>query len=157
MDTSTVVESGILAQGWWIPLLGSAFAILMAFVMMAVKKLVAWIIVKGDFNDAEKEAMQCLLEGMTLAQDDIVRAAKAASADGKLTKEEIAAAQAKAIDYAKSVASGSAKDIVMSWSTRRASSLIKQLLAKLKSKKGSTNGDTSVNNEPAPATPESTV
>jgi len=129
----------------------------MTLVMLAVRKLAAWVIVKGDFNDAEKEAMQCLLEGMALAQDDIVRAAKAASADGKLTKEEIASAQATAIDFAKGAATGKAKDIVMSWSTRRASSLIKQLLAKLKSKKGSTNGDTSNTNEPVATDPESTV
>jgi len=148
---NVVSESVVL--GWWVPIIGSVLTILMAVLTFVAKKFVSWLIEKAEMNDAEKEAMQYLLEGMTKAQEELVREAKKSSADGKLTKEEIKQAETMAFDYAKRAAMGKAKDVVISWSTRRASSLIKQLLSKLKNKKGTNNGNTTnTTNEPVEAT-----
>jgi hypothetical protein len=117
---------------WWVPLVGGIVTVLVAIITRGLYQAAAWISMKASFNDAEKEALQVLLEGMSLAQDEVVREAKAMSADGKLTKDEITRAQMLAISYAKKTAVGPAKDIVLSWSSRRAESLIKQLLSKMK-------------------------
>ena len=149
MDANVVeAATNIVAEGWWVQALGAAATILFAVMLFGARKFTNWIMAKVLLNEAEQESMQCLLEGMAEAQDDIVREAKAASSDGKLTKEEIAAAGTLALRHAREVAMGPAKDIVCSWSSRRASSLIKQLLSKVKGKitkvEGVTNvGDTS--------------
>ena len=97
-----------------------------------MKRFTGWITTKAAMNDAEKEAMQCLLEGMAVSQETIVRVAKAAASDGKLTNAEMKEAGDVAIAFAKGVATGPAKDIIIAWSSSRVTSLIKQLLSKLK-------------------------
>ena len=129
-------------SGWWVQFLGAFVGGLSIALSWGVRKFAKWLIAKADFNDAEKEAMQRLLDGMSLAQETLVREAKLAAADGKLTKEEIKKAEAIAIEYAKDTAEGPALDIIKSWTERRVSSLIKQLLSKLK---GTKNGDTTSN------------
>lgn len=117
---------------WWVPLVGGIVTVLVAVITRGLYQAADWIATKASFNDAEKEALQVLLEGMALAQDEVVREAKSISADGKLSKDEITKAREMAISYAKTTATGPAKTIVMSWSSRRAESLIKQLLTKMK-------------------------
>lgn len=75
----------------------------------------------------EQEAIQTLLDGIVHAQDEFVREAKKAAADGKLTKAEIAAAKDLAIEQAYKLASGPVRDILMSWGRPRLESLIWQL------------------------------
>lgn len=127
-------------DGWWVQLVGVVIAGLGTVLTYFLSRFFKWLEKKAEMQENEKEAIQLLLEGMALAQEDIVREAKKSSADGKLTKEEIERAQDIAIDYAKNIATGPVKDVVTSWTKRRASSLIKQLLSKLK---GTKNGDNS--------------
>lgn len=126
-------------SGWWVQLLAGLVSVLGIAVTHYVRKLARYIIIKAKLNDTEQKAMQLLLDGMSLAQETLVRDAKSAAADSKLTKEEIKKAEAIALEYAKDAATGPALDIIKSWSERRVSSLIKQLLAKLK---GTKSGDT---------------
>ena len=106
--------------------------VLVAGIMGILLYLVRWITNRYAESQAQKEAMQALLEGMAVAQEDIIREAKMAASNGKLTKEQIAAAQDKALDHAKMIVSGPAKAIVLSWSKERAISLIKQLIARVR-------------------------
>lgn len=124
-DTTTVVEK------WWIPLIGTIATILAALVTALVKKLVDKLIEKINATEVEKEAIQCVLEGMAVAQEEFVREAKKISSDGKLTKDEIVKAKQMAIDHAVAIAKGPAKDALIKMGSERIGSLIKQLLAKM--------------------------
>ena len=136
---AAVAESGastdIVSEGWWVPLLGTIATVVTAAIAWSVRKLANYLIEKMKATDVEKEAIQCLLEGMAKAQDDFVREAKSAAADGKLKKDEIEKAKAMAIEHAKTIAKGPAKDLLLAMGKERLGSLIKQLLAKLTSKK----------------------
>lgn len=125
----------IIAEAWWVPLIGTVVTAVVGLVGYLLRKLINRIIAKMDMDDAEKEAVQALLAGMAKAQAEIVRDAKAVAADGKLTKTEIKDAKRTAIDHAKEVAKGPAKKLLMSWGADRLDSLIKQLLAKFKKEK----------------------
>lgn len=124
-----------VTEAWWVPMLGTIVTILGSVVVYLIRKLINKAIAKMDMCEAEKEAVQAVLAGMAKAQTDIVREAKKASADGKLTKDEISNAKRIAIDHAKEIAKGPAKDLLMTWGKDRLDSLIKQLLAKFKKEK----------------------
>lgn len=134
-----MVESGapteILAQGWWVPLVGTLLSVLGALLLALLKYYAGKLMERIKANDAEKEAIQCLLEGMADAQEKIVREAKKAAADGKLSKDEVEAAKSHAIAHALTVAKGPALDVLKEMGKERMGSLIKQLLAKLTSNK----------------------
>jgi ABC-type nitrate/sulfonate/bicarbonate transport system substrate-binding protein len=112
--------------------LGLFATVIGAMIMLGLRRLVNYAIEKTEAKEAEKQAYQALLEGMAKAQEEIVREAKKAAMDGKLTKEEIQAAKTLALEHAKQIAVGPAKDLVMSWTVERADSLIKQFLTKVK-------------------------
>jgi len=132
-----------VSDAWWVPMLGTIATVLGSVIVYLIRKLINKAIAKMDMCEAEKEAVQAILAGMAKAQNDVVREAKAAAADGKLTKDEIASARSVAIDHAKEIAKGPAKDLLMSWGKDRLDSLIKQLLAKFKKPKaGSLSGET---------------
>lgn len=122
----------VFSNEWIVPLLGGLATVIAALFTVVAHKFSKWIIAKAGLNETEQEAMQALLEGMARAQDEIVREAKKAAADGKLTKEEINAAEQLAIKHAIAVAGGPAKELILSWGERRIQSLIKQLLARFK-------------------------
>ena len=132
MDEVKVVEEAININQYLVPFIGGLLTLIFAALTLGIRKLVAYVLVKANATEAEAAAIQALLEGMAKAQDDIVREAKIAAADGKLTKAEIEKAEWLAIQYAKEAATGPAKDIVIGWSTTKAKSLIKQLLAKIR-------------------------
>lgn len=121
-------------EGMWVQAIGVVATIIASVVTILLKRFFDWVIKKTDAKDAEKEAIQALLEGMAKAQDDFVREAKAASEDGKLTADETAKARELAWEHAKLVATGPGKDLLLTWGKSRAASLIKQLLAKYRSK-----------------------
>ena len=122
----------IVSEAWWVPLLGTIVTILGSVIVYLIRKLINKAIAKMDMDEAEKEAVQAVLAGMAKAQTDVVREAKKTAADGKLTKDEIRDAKRVAIDHAKEIAKGPAKDLLMTWGKDRLDSLIKQLLAKFK-------------------------
>lgn len=132
--TSTVAET-VVTQGWWVGLMPVIIKVVSTVLLMGLTWLTGKILKKMGNDAATKAALDALAEGMSKAQDAIVREAKKAAADGKLTKEEIAAAKTLAWDHAKAVATGPAKKIVINWGTEKVGSLIKQLLSKWKSKK----------------------
>jgi len=134
-SAAPVIGDTVVYEKWWVPILGTILTLLAGVVTYALKKLADKLMEKIKATDAEKEAIQCLLEGMAIAQESIVRSAKAASADGKLTKDEIAAAKKVAIEHALVVAKGPAKDVLLAMGQERMGSVIKQLLAKLTAKK----------------------
>lgn len=117
----------------WIEFLGTLTFLVLTAVMVGVKKLANYLLDRFKANEVERDAFQALLEGMAKAQDSIVREAKKASADGKLSQEEIEAAKTLALDHAKSIAKGPVKDLILTWSKERADSYVKQFLTKLKS------------------------
>jgi hypothetical protein len=135
MLAAAAPESGsvmdVVSESWWVPMLGTIATALAAVITWAIRKLVNHLIAKMNATDAEKEALQCLLQGMAKAQDDFVREAKAAASDGKLKKDEIEKAKKIAIDHALSLAKGPAKDVLVTMGVGRMGSLIKQLLAKM--------------------------
>jgi hypothetical protein len=112
----------------WSLIIGTVATCVLTVLSYYIKKLIDGAIAKNQDN----EALQCLLEGMAVAQEEVVRQAKAMAEDGKLTKEEIEAAKTMAWEHAKEIATGPAKDIVLSWTKERVASLIKQLLSKTK-------------------------
>ncbi len=129
----------VISDAWWVPMLGTIAAVIGSVVVYLFRKLINKAIAKMDLDEAEKEAVQAVLAGMAKAQNEIVHEAKIAAADGKLTKVERENAQRLAVDHAKEIAKGPAKDLLMSWGKDRLDSLIKQLLAKFK--KSKSNGD----------------
>lgn len=134
-SAAPVIGDTVVYEKWWVPVLGTILTLLAGVVTYALKKLADKLMEKIKATDAEKEAVQCLLEGMAIAQESIVRAAKIASEDGKLTTDEIAAAKKVAIEHALAVAKGPAKDVLLAMGQERMGSVIKQLLAKLTAKK----------------------
>lgn len=129
-----MVESGapVVAEGWWIELIAMALPVIGAALIMMLKHYAGKLMERIKASDAEKEAIQCLLEGMAKSQEEIVRNAKKAASDGKLTKEEIDLAKKTAISHALTIAKGPALDVLKQMGTERLGSLIKQLLAKLR-------------------------
>lgn len=119
-----------MMEGLWVQIIGAVVTVLAALITLGLQRFASWVIKKTEASEAEKEAIQSILEGMAKAQDDFVRQAKAASADGKLTPEETAKAREIAWEHAKLVAKGPGKDLLLTWGKTRGASLIKQLLAK---------------------------
>ena len=132
-------ESGVpmevIAEGWWVPFVGTVLSILGALLIGLLKHYAGKLMTRIKASDAEKEAIQCLLEGMAVAQENIVRDAKKKASDGKLTKAEIEQAKSAAIAHALTVAKGPALDVLKEMGSERMGSLIKQLLSKMSSKK----------------------
>jgi len=126
----TEVATGIVAEGWWVQALGSLLVTIIGVIGAYVTGLIRKMTKNMALNEANKEAVEALLEGMAKAQDDIGRDLKLAAADGKLSKEEALRLRNHALDHAKNTVSGPAKEIIMAWTTDRVASLIKQLLSK---------------------------
>lgn len=116
-----------------IPASGIAVTIASTVFTYALNKFVNYLISKMDANEIQKKAFDNLLEGMAKAQEDLVRQAKIASSDGKLSSTEIEKAKQIAWAHCIAVSEGPVKDIVLSWSKDKVSALIKELLVKVKS------------------------
>lgn len=137
----SAVSTDVVSEGWWVPILGTILTVISLAVTYGLKKFASYIVNRLKASDAEKEAIQCLLQGMAKAQDEVVRSAKLAAADGKLTKKEVEQAKAVAIANALEVAKGPAKDVLIKMGSERLGSLIKQLLAKFAKGKTKNNVD----------------
>lgn len=113
---------------WWAPVLGLVATSFIGVACFALKQLIQFVMDKIKANEVQQAAADALKEGIAVAEDDFVRWAKMAHSDGKLTREEIKEAEKIAWEHAKKVVMGPAKDIVLSWTVERVSSLIKQHL-----------------------------
>jgi len=116
----------------WVQILGSVAVVIGTVMTYFGRKLINYLIKKMDATDAQKVAFDALAAGMAEVQNDFVREAKKASADGRLSKEEIKKAEEMAIERAKTIVTGPVKDIVLSWGKEQISSYIKQILNKEK-------------------------
>ena len=119
-------------EGIWVQLLGAIATVLGAVLTYATTKLINYLIKKMDATEQQKQAFDLLAAGMAEAQNEFIREAKKASEDGRLTKEEIKAAEQMALERAKDLAKGPVKDIIISWGKDQVSSYIKQILNKEK-------------------------
>lgn len=140
-DISTTVEpvapvardDAVLFEGWWVNILGTVAVLVMAGVWLGVRKFINTVMDKMNTSEAEKEAINALLAGMA-EQQPIANGIKKAAVDGKITKDEAKALETSALEIAKKIATGPARDIVVTWSGGQVSSLVKQLLSKFKSR-----------------------
>jgi len=134
-----MIESGaptdVVWSGMWMEIVVTLIPVIVGIGMLLLKSYAVKFMKRIDASDAEKEAVQCLLEGMAEAQESIVRDAKKKASDGKLTKTEIEQAKKFAIGHALEVAKGPALDVLKEMGSKRMGSLIKQLLAKMSKKK----------------------
>jgi len=123
----------------WESILGQTVAALVTVVGAAIawylRKLERQLAENTTLTDIEREAGQSLLEGMSVAQDSIVRKAKELTVDGRLSLEDMQAARDCAISHAVKIANGPAKELLLTWSNDRLNSIIRQLLSKYRSVK----------------------
>ena len=119
-----------VVEGWWVNLIGTVLETAGILVLALLARLAYAAVKRWNLGDVEQEAINKILEGMTLAQEEFVREAKIASADGKLTKDEVKQAQAIAVNHAIGTAGGPVKDLLVRWGGIRINSIIKQLLVK---------------------------
>ena len=117
-------------DGWYVQFFGALAAVLATVLTYGVNKLISYVISKMEADETQKQAFDALAAGMAEAQNEVVRKIKTASEDGKLSIEEIKEIEAYALERAKTIATGDAKNLVISWTSQQASSYIKQLLAK---------------------------
>lgn len=120
-----------MSQGVWAQVIEGAALILSALFLWLCRKGAKWIVDKYNVSEAQKEALNALLEGINKAQHDLVIDLKAKSADGKLTKEDIEKVREYAINHATDVVSGPAADVLMQMSKDRLNSWIRILVKKL--------------------------
>lgn len=105
---------------------------------LAIAYLKTWskrLMEKWKASDAEKEAVNALLQGVEFAQEHLVVELKRGAKDGKLTKEERSQALDLAISHAKKVAAGPGKDLLLTWSRERMGGLVKQILSRISKRK----------------------
>ena len=131
--TSAVTDVALLS-GWWVQILCTIVVAILGCLWLLLRKFVGTLLTRMEASEAEKKAIDALLVGMA-EQQPIVNGIKKAAADGKITKDEAKAIEAEALKIAKEIATGPAKDVVLNWGEKEVSSLIKQLLAKFKSRK----------------------
>ena len=91
-----------------------------AIVLGGLGWLANWIKKKG----VEAAAVDTIKNAVQLVHDEFVHALKAASADGKLTKEEVDTARDLAVKKALELAKGPVKDLLISWGTDKLKALI---------------------------------
>lgn len=97
-----------------------------------ISSFFSWIKTKVGQTEAEQKAVDALSVGVTEAYNNFVKLAKDASADGKLTEEEKKQARQFAIDTAKRIAVGPAKDLLFAWGQPKLENIVQQLVAKMK-------------------------
>jgi hypothetical protein len=111
-----------------LPTLGVLLASIITLAGNAARKYLNSKIAQIQEQGIEREVIDALLEGISLAQDEFVREAKRSSADGKLTPEEIEKARNLAIQHASTILSGPAKDMFVKWTSTRLASVIRALV-----------------------------
>lgn len=115
-----------------VPTLAAVIAAVGAFVIAYIKRWSDRLLEKMDASEAERAAVEALMAGMELAQEDIVEDLKKKAADGKLTAEERREALDYAIRAAKGLAKGPALAVLTTSSRERLGAWAKQILAKWK-------------------------
>ena len=86
---------------------------------------------KTNASEAERQAVEALMEGVEHSMETMVIDLKKSASDGKLSKQERAAALDSALTHAKTVAKGPGLEFLKTVSRERAGFMVKQLLAKV--------------------------
>lgn len=113
-----------------VPVLAAVVSALGGAVILYIRKWSNKLMEKHDASEAERKAVEALMEGIEHAQESLVNEIKKSAADGKLSKEERKQALDLAIDHAKSVAKDEALDLLKASSKERLGGWAKQILAK---------------------------
>ena len=114
---------------WWVSAIGPIVEALGGIAAVMVVKLLWMIAGKLKVTETEKQAVEALAAGVTAAEDELVRNAKAAASDGTLTAAEIKAARELAIKHALTIAKGPAKNLLLSLGPRLLASWISDIVA----------------------------
>jgi hypothetical protein len=115
-----------------IPTVAAIIAAVGAFVIAYIKKWSDKLLERMNASDAERQAVEALMAGMELAQEEIVNDLKIKAADGKLTADERREVLDFAIERAKALAKGPALEVLKASSRERLGAWAKQILAKWK-------------------------
>ena len=115
-----------------IPTVAAVVAAVGAFVIAMIKKWSDRLLERMQASEAERQAVEALMAGMELAQEEIVNDLKIKAADGKLTADERREALDFAIKTAKALAKGPALKVLETSSRERLGAWAKQILAKWK-------------------------
>ena len=112
----------------WVNILATLATLAVTTVAAFAQHLLRYLIAKFKLEDVEREAVQCLMDGMSEIEDKMIRGIKAAAADGKLTADEIGEAKDAALKIALNASKGKARDYLMKISDARINAIIKELL-----------------------------
>lgn len=121
-----------VVEGWWIPIVVTVIAAVAVQAIRLIKKGGAWLEKKMGATENEKEMMLNIQEGISFAQDSIVRELKAATDDHKLTSAEIQKVKSVAIKHAMDVAKGPVLALMKEYGTRKLGALLEMQLSKFK-------------------------
>lgn len=135
-----VAPVGDAAVAWWVAVLHSEPVEWLAsnLVMLFFVGGVGWLLKKIVQSQAQKDsvdtAMKSIAAGVNESFHTYTQAAKAASADGKLTVDEQREARRLALEYAKTAAAEKGVDLVKTLGARFIPSLIDQAVKEAKKK-----------------------
>ena len=132
------------------PVVITQVGMLATVAMYYLRKGANWLATKTKASDAERDAMDALLAGMSYAQEELVLQLKRDSADGKLTVGERKRVRDAAIVRAKMLASDEGRKFLTTVTTERLDAAIKQILSTWsKGKNKGVTTDVAVPNSPA--------
>ncbi len=119
-------------EGIWVKIVGSVLTVVAVGLSWVARKLLNKIVEKLKLSETEKDLVELIAAGCSKAQDDFIRMTKAASSDGKLSKEEIQEAQDMVKEYVLKEAKGNVKDLALTYTKDRFGSWIKRIVSKKK-------------------------
>lgn len=115
-----------------VPVIMTVITTILGGVTYGVKRFIDYLIGKMEASDKEVQALNAVMDSIVEIEHTLVADLKAASEDGKLTKDEIDAIEAKVMSSVQSTASGPVLDTITSWGERRLKAIIKQLVVRIK-------------------------
>jgi hypothetical protein len=121
-------DGGSVLPGWLVAIINCAEGLL----AMVFTFFFGWLMKKAGDNATEKAALEALRDGVVNTYHTLYAELKAASKDGKLTQEEKAQLRTHAIEQAKSLAKGSALELLKTWGKPRLEALVERMVAKMK-------------------------
>jgi hypothetical protein len=110
-----------------IPIVVSTVGVIVIYYL---KRFTDYIADKIKASEAERAAINAIIEGVEYAQEAVVEHLK--QDHGKLTKDERKMALNIAIEHAQKIAKGPGKDLLVTASRERIGGWVKQILAKWK-------------------------
>ncbi len=113
---------------WAVQVLGAIAAAMGTWVLWGVGRLINLLFGQKWQEGAKAGALTALEHGIQDAEEEMAASLKEASADGKLTSDEVARLKALALKRAKEVATGPALQMLEQWGADVAGNWISQLI-----------------------------